>query len=114
MALRTTGAKCQFPDDRGRLSPGLCAAAVALPTLNRLAISMWAGNPRLSAEACSAITSNTVQFGAKVDSIIIKVFNVYGFISLDALIQFDPFTCRQVAGEVAVRRAIDLSQSISR
>ena len=46
-----------------------------------------------------------MQFGAKVELYYgVKVFNVYGFISLDALIQFEPFhLTAKVAGQVAVR-----------
>jgi hypothetical protein len=106
MALRIYwGDNANFLMTVGGFHPDYVPPPLALPSLNRLGISMWAGNPRLSAEAYFAITSNTVQFGAKVELYYgVKVFNVYGFISLDALIQFEPFhLIAKVAGQVAVR-----------
>ncbi len=49
-------------------------------------------NPRLTLGAYFAITSNSVQFGARVE-LFAKAwkFNVYGFLALDALFQFSPF-----------------------
>jgi hypothetical protein len=44
------------------------------------------------AEAYLAITSNSVQFGARVEILYgVKFFNVFGFVGLDVLIQFNPF-----------------------
>jgi len=106
MALRIYwGENANFLLTVGGFHPDYVPPPLALPSLNRLAISMWAGNPRLSAEAYFAVTSNTVQFGAKVELYYgVKIFNVYGFISLDALIQFEPFhLIAKVAGQVAVR-----------
>lgn len=106
MALRIYwGDNANFLMTVGGFHPDYVPPPLDLPALNRLAISMWAGNPRLTAEAYFAVTSNTVQFGAKVELYYgVKVFNVYGFISLDALIQFEPFyLIAKVAGQVAVR-----------
>jgi hypothetical protein len=52
------------------------------------------------------VTSNTVQFGAKIELRAgASIFNIYGFLSLDALIQFDPFHfIAQIGAMLAVRR----------
>jgi hypothetical protein len=106
MAVRLYwGENASFLLTAGGFHPDFTPPPLALPQLNRLAISMWAGNPRLSAEAYFAVTSNTVQFGARVElEYGVKVFNVYGFVSLDALLRFDPFHfIAEIAGQVAVR-----------
>lgn len=77
-----------------------------VPTLRRLSLSMSVGDVyRLTYEFYFALTSNTVQFGAKVELILgIDEFNVYGFISFDALIGFDPFLFRvEIRAGLAVR-----------
>jgi len=49
-------------------------------------------NPRLTLECYFAVTSNTVQFGAKLELYAKAMrFNVYGFLSFDVLFQFSPF-----------------------
>ena len=51
-------------------------------------------NLRLSFECYFAVTSNTVQFGAKAELLAEGPmgFNLYGMLSLDALFIFDPFS----------------------
>lgn len=63
------------------------------PKLERIAINLSAGdNPRLRCEAYFAITSNTVQFGARAELYASAAgFSVHGDIGYDVLIQFDPF-----------------------
>lgn len=63
------------------------------PKLERIAINLSAGdNPRLRCEAYFAITSNTVQFGARAELYASAAgFSVHGDIGFDVLIQFDPF-----------------------
>jgi len=67
---------------------------LALPSLDRLTISLLSGNnPRLTIESYFAVTSNTVQFGARLD-FYYKVsgkFHVKGWMGFDALFQFSPF-----------------------
>jgi hypothetical protein len=76
----------------GGFHPAYTPPPMALGNLQRLGITIFDGNPRLRAETYFAITSNTVQFGAKAELYFgLDVFNVYGFIALDVLIQFDPF-----------------------
>jgi len=63
------------------------------PKLARLALNLSAGdNPRLRCEAYFALTSNTVQFGARAELYAAAAgFSVHGAIGFDVLIQFDPF-----------------------
>lgn len=63
------------------------------PKLSRIAIALAAGdNPRLRLEAYLALTSNTVQFGARLDLYAAAGnFNITGYLSFDALFQFSPF-----------------------
>jgi hypothetical protein len=63
------------------------------PALQRLAISLAAGdNPRIRLEAYLAITSNSVQFGARLDLYVAAgPFSAAAYAALDALVQFAPF-----------------------
>lgn len=63
------------------------------PKLERLALNLSSGdNPRLRCEAYFAITSNTVQWGARAELYASAAgFSVHGDIGYDVLIQFDPF-----------------------
>ena len=63
------------------------------PVLKRLAISLSdTENFRLRIECYLAITSNTLQFGAKVELMASAGrFSIEGRLSFDVLIQFDPF-----------------------
>lgn len=76
----------------GGFHPAYTPPPMGLGPMNRLAIVIFPSNPNLRAEAYFAVTSNTVQFGARIElSYGVRIFNVYGFLGLDALIQFDPF-----------------------
>ncbi|SHN32612.1 DUF6603 domain-containing protein [Chitinophaga sp. CF418] len=61
--------------------------------LDRLGISLLSGeNPRITIQCYFAVTSNTVQFGAKAELYAEAAgFNVYGYLGFDVLFQFDPF-----------------------
>jgi hypothetical protein len=63
------------------------------PKLERVAINLSSGdNPRIRCEAYFALTSNTVQFGARAELYAAAAgFSVQGDIGFDVLIQFDPF-----------------------
>ena len=63
------------------------------PKLERIAINLAAGdNPRIRCEAYFALTSNTVQFGARAELYAAAAgFSIQGEIGFDVLIQFDPF-----------------------
>jgi hypothetical protein len=64
------------------------------PKLERIAINLSSGdNPRLRCEAYFALTSNTVQFGARAELYAAAAgFSIHGQIGFDVLIQFDPFS----------------------
>jgi hypothetical protein len=89
----------------GGFHPAYTPPPLGLPDLRRLGIVIFQGNPNLRAEAYFAVTSNTVQFGAKVELYAgASVFNVYGFLALDVLIQLNPFKfIAQVNAMLAVR-----------
>ena len=77
----------------GGLHPAFSPPA-NFPRLERIAINLTTGdNPRLRCEAYFAITSNTVQFGARAELYAAAAgFNVRGEIGFDVLIQLDPFS----------------------
>jgi len=89
----------------GGFNPAFDPPPMDLQPIDRLAIALFSGNPRLRAEAYFALTSNTVQFGAKIEiQAGVRIFSVYGFVAFDALITFDPFHfVAHAAGMVAVR-----------
>jgi hypothetical protein len=106
MAVRLYwGENANFLMTVGGFHPAYTPPPMGLGPLARLAIVIFQGNPSLRAEAYFAVTSNTVQFGARVElKAGADIFNVYGFIGLDALIQFDPFQfVIQIGAMVAVR-----------
>jgi hypothetical protein len=73
----------------GGFHPSYTPPPMSLPTLRRLAIDIFPG--LLRAESYFALTSNTLQFGAKVElSAGASVFNVYGFMAYDVLVNFNP------------------------
>jgi hypothetical protein len=77
-----------------------------LASMQRLTINLLRGNnPRLTLEGYFAITSNTVQFGARVELYAaVSKFNIYGFLGFDVLLQFSPFCfIAQVKAGLAVR-----------
>lgn len=106
MAMRIYwGEDANFLLTVGGFHPAYTPPPMGLPPLQRLGIVIFQGNPNLRAEAYFAVTSNTAQFGAKVELYAgADIFNVYGFLSLDVLIQFNPFHfIAQVAAMLAVR-----------
>ena len=72
-----------------------------VPKLKRLTLTILSGNPNLVLTSYFAITSNTVQFGAKIDFRFKKgSFSVVGYLQFDVLFQFSPFkfVCNISAG----------------
>lgn len=62
------------------------------PPLGRIALTLGSGNPRIRWSGYFAITSNTVQAGARVELYAgAGKFSVSGHLGFDALFQFDPF-----------------------
>ena len=63
-----------------------------VPRLRRLSLTIFSGNPNLVLTCYFAVTSNTVQFGARVDlRFEAGAFRVVGFLLFDVLFQFSPF-----------------------
>ena len=94
MAVRLSwGSDPNFLLTVGGFHPAYEPPPMALPALQRLTLSLLSGtNPRLTMETYFAVTSNTVQFGARLELYASKSkFNVSGFLSLDVLFQFNPF-----------------------
>ncbi len=100
----------------GGFHPAFTPPPLALPALVRLSLSLLKGdNPRLTLSAYFAITSNTVQFGAKAELLARAwKFNIYGFIAFDALFQFSPFFfIIGISGGLAVRAGTSVLFGIS-
>lgn len=99
----------------GGFHPAYAPPPMGLPDLRRLGIVIFQGNPNLRAEAYFAVTSNTVQFGARLELYAgASVFNLYGFLALDVLIQFNPFKfIAQVGAMLAVRTGSSTLFSVS-
>ncbi|MDB4583107.1 hypothetical protein N9164_08145 [Draconibacterium sp.] len=84
--------------------------------LSRIGISLLSGNnPRINIQCYYAITSNTVQFGAKVELYAAAAgFNVYGYLGYDVLFQFDPFHfIASIYAGLALRRGTSVIMGIS-
>lgn len=67
----------------------------AFRDMARISLQLLSGdNPKLGIEFYFAVTSNTVQFGAKAELLATGPmgFNIYGMLGLDALFIFDPFS----------------------
>ncbi len=94
MALRISwGSPSVFILSVGGFHPAFNEAPPDLQNMTRLTISLLSGeNPRITIQAYFAVTSNTVQFGAKVELYAEACgFNVWGYLGFDVLFQFDPF-----------------------
>ena len=82
------------------------AAPRGFPALGRVAVALAAGdNPKLRLEAYLALTSNTVQFGARVDlGARAGSFSIAGFLSFDALVTLAPLAfVVDIAAKLAVK-----------
>jgi hypothetical protein len=117
MAVRLSwGADPNFLLTVGGFHPSYEPPPLNLPTLRRLSLQLTSGdNPRLTLETYFAITSNTVQFGAKVE-LLAKAgsFSVYGFLSFDVLFQFNPFFfTASIKAKLALRAGSSEIASIS-
>lgn len=78
-----------------------------LPQIRRVTLHLLAGdNPRLILDTYFALTSNTVQFGARLELYAeAGSFNIYGFLSFDVLLQFNPFYFIASIGAMLALRA---------
>jgi hypothetical protein len=94
MALRLYwGQDANFLLTVGGFHPAYQPPPMNLPAIRRLTLALLSGdNPRLVLELYFAVTSNTVQFGAKLELYAAAwKFNAYGFLQFDVLFQFNPF-----------------------
>ena len=67
-------------------------AALNVPKLKRLTLTILSPNPSLILTSYFAVTSNTVQFGARIDfKFELGPFSVVGYLGFDVLFQFSPF-----------------------
>ena len=82
------------------------AAPPGFPALDRVSVSLATGeNPKLRLDAYLALTSNTVQLGARVDlSATAGGFVVVGFLAFDALVTLAPLA---FVVDVAAKLAIE-------
>ncbi len=91
------GATKAFAVSMGGFFPGFTPPPGMPPRMRRLALGLTSGdNPRLTLETYFAVTSNTVQFGARAElyaatDTFAGTFAAQGMASFDALIQFEPF-----------------------
>jgi hypothetical protein len=109
------GDEANFLYTVGGFHPAYTPPPLALPDIVRLSLSLTSGNnPRLTLQLYYAITSNTVQFGAKIE-LMAKAwkFSIHGFLAMDALFQFSPFYfIVGISGGVAVKAGSSVLFSI--
>jgi hypothetical protein len=76
----------------GGFNPNFNSTGLDVPQLHRLSITIGDGdNPRISANAYLAITSNTIQFGANIEAYVSAGdFSVHGYLGFDVLIVISP------------------------
>ena len=91
-ALRANMLQRSFILSVGGFNPRFAPPA-GLPKLSRITIALASGNnPRLTCEAYFAITSNTIQFGARAQLYAAAFgFSVEGEVGFDVLVQLLPF-----------------------
>jgi len=96
--------------------PAIPALPDGFRNMARIGLSLLSDdNPRLKVESYFAVTSNTVQFGAKVELYAEAMgFNVYGFLGYDVLFQFDPFRfIARLYGGIALREGTSVIAGIN-
>ncbi len=116
MALRINwGATPMFILSVGGFNPTFHDAPPDLQNMTRLTIALLSGdNPRITIQSYFAVTSNTVQFGARAELYAAACgFNIYGFIGYDVLFQFSPFRfLAQIDAGLALRRGTSSIMSL--
>lgn len=95
IAVRLTwGENPNFLLSVGGFHPQFEPPPLNLPDMKRLSLSLLEGdNPRITLEAYFALTSNTVQVGARLELYLGlgQILYIEGFLGFDALFQFSPF-----------------------
>jgi hypothetical protein len=99
----------------GGFHPAYTPPPMNLGEMARLGMVLFQGIPHMSAQVYFAVTTNTVQFGARVEVYYgIDLFNVYGFLGLDVLINFNPFHfVAEIEAEIGVRTGSTVLFSIT-
>lgn len=87
------GADANFVISVGGFHPRFSPPALPFPSPRRIAVSLLSTPvSRVRIEGYFAVTSNTVQFGARVEVFFgLDILNVQGHVAFDALFQFSPF-----------------------
>ncbi len=96
MAMRLSfGSAPNFALSVGGLNPNF-ASPPDFPALRRVTVALGLGdNPRISLEGYFAITSNSLQFGARAELYAEAAgFNIHGWLGFDALLIFAPLSFR--------------------
>jgi len=101
----------------GGFHPAFCEAPADLQHMQRLTISLLnTSNARLMVQTYFAVTSNTVQNGARAELFAGSAggFNILGHIGYDVLFQFEPFhLVADFSAGLALRRGTSVLMSIS-
>jgi len=109
------GAEPDFALSLGGFNPDF-KPPPGFPTLRRLSLALGSGNnPRLSLAAYFALTSNTLQFGARAEVYAEALgFNLLGYLEFHALFVFSPFSFRfDFSAGVALRRGTSVLMAVS-
>ena len=77
----------------GGFYPGFNPEPARIPALRRVGMSIDSPLPVLEvrAEGYFAITSNSIQFGGRLEAGIDLIIQAHGFLGVDAIVQFRPF-----------------------
>jgi hypothetical protein len=117
MALRIGwGSGALFVISVGGFHPAFREIPDDLRNMTRMTIALLSGdNPRLTVQTYFAITSNTVQNGARVELYAEACgFNIYGFLGYDLLVQFNPVHfVASIAAGIALRQGTSVIAGIS-
>jgi hypothetical protein len=115
MALRLSwGAHPNFALSIGGLHPRY-QPPPGFPELRRVTVALGTGrNPRLTLQGYLALTSNSLQFGARAELYAEAAgFNLYGWVQFDALFIFSPFSfLTEFTAGLALRRRSSVIASI--
>jgi hypothetical protein len=107
IAMRlSVGARPDFINSVGGFHPIYTPPTdLSIPTLRRISVSLLKDNPRITLSCYFAVTTNTIQFGSRID-LVFKVsgFSIVGDFGFDVLFQFSPFRfLAEVYGHLAVK-----------
>lgn len=86
-----------------------------MPELRRLTVALGLGdNPRFTCQSYFAVTSNSFQFGARMEAYAEAAgFNIHGWIGFDALVIFSPFSfIVDISAGVELRRGTSVIAGI--